>query len=167
MDWPTVIFGTIGGFIVSMLAVYIAFRKLPLELRGTETKLSRDAYELAQQAVKDRLEDSKRFDTMETTIDELEANIKGLKKINDANEQLIKIKDKRIDELEKKVKMFEGMLASQRAEFEVRLAAQKEEYEREILGYRAVVDDLDKQLTTLKREVGTVKKTTDELKEKK
>jgi len=144
-DW-VVVLEAIGGFIVVVSGIWLAWKKFPREMKQTDISLAQSAYTLAQQAIKDRKEDGARIDELEKKIDAYEETIKD-------NKVAMKLKEDRIEELERKVRLLEDMLASQRVEFEERLTLQRDEYERQI-------GELQKQL-------GSVKRTTDELKEKK
>jgi len=102
MDYTPLLYG-LGGFIVSVLTMLIAFRRLPLELKKSETSLATEAYALAQQAINDRASDLKRIETLEAVIETKDKNTEGLEGRITALEGQDKVKTRTIRDLQKTV----------------------------------------------------------------
>jgi uncharacterized coiled-coil protein SlyX len=153
-----IIFGTIGGFLISLLTIWLAFRRLPLELRGMDASIANAAYDLAEKAIKNRREDAVRIDALEKSNDEqtrinteMNNTVKEMKGTIREDAKIIEQKNAQIRELTRK----------------------NMDYEQRIQGLEALVTthertiaELQRKITDLQNGVKIVKKTTDELKRK-
>ena len=153
-----IIFGTVGGFLISLLTVWLAFKRLPLELRGMDASIANAAYDLAEKAIKDRREDTVRIDALEKSNDEqtrinteMNNTIKEMKGTIREDAKIIEQKNVQIKELTRK-----------NLDYETRIQG----LEALVKMHESTIAELQRKITDLQNGVKVVKKTTDELKRK-